>query len=1389
MPAKHVAVGKAHSNERAPIRHLVAQLPDPYVVYSNVELSTGRTGGSYEHDLLIIAPHAVFTVELKAWSGRIAGNRDRWELEDGALVHAPTNLVLKKARILASQLRSAGAHGVFVQGFVYVTGADARLDLDTDFASLVVTRRDVLPALTDPARWDLEGRRLDRAAYRAAERLFSDGAPARWRNRLGDYTLIERLDQPDGAFYEAWRATNLADQHRTLHVYPVRGSTHEVRERERDRARREANLLERLRGGPHLLASFDLARVGEPEEAYLLPFEDTANLMPLAGWVARHDPNLDDRLAVAERLARGLKWLHDRQIVHRRLSPDAVLVSNQRSAAEVRLCALELARDLSESIPTVTSTDLADASTRCMAPEYLRTGEATRRSDRFALGATLFELFNGHPLFDRAEDALRPYTVPALHVGQAPAPDDLTAIVRLLLDPDPVSRPELDDVLDILRQVSQAPPPPVRVTWEPGQHVARVYVLEAHLGDGSTSTNWRVRHTVDGRPFVAKIANAEHADDLGREGDVLRAVTHPHLVRYHSREPVDGGLMLLLDLVDGVDARTWAGAGDPLSADAARALGEGVFGALGALHAAGYVHRDVKPENLLLTVPDARPTLIDLGLACLIGDSHRLTLGSATYKDPALYDVGAWQPRDDLYAAWLTLYELLTGLHPFAGRPSLQDPPRLEADDLPDTLPPAIAARLLDAVRAGLAPDRDARPADAAAAAAAWAAAFELPAEQPARPSAPAEPSSSAVPLAPATGQTPALLLPADLAADTPLDALPLGARAHGALTRLGVTTAGQLPRLSPDDLRDLRNVGRKTLAELRRLITAVGDALGAATVAPARPAAPPPVLYPGLVEDTRPLTDLGDALTGRLRAALRQMGVLTIGALAALPHSTLRKIPSVGDGKITRLREALARLAEDTPRPATLAELDAALRAELGAAYAPLAAVFGLQDGLARGASEAAALLDLSRQRVSQTLDLAPLRAAASHGAVLRAALRDALPRAGFASLDAAARALASALPADGPASALGYARLGAVLLQPDGRATDLASLDVVARPPWTPDDLYALRDALASAARRPALPRAEARELVAEHAARRQRSATLRRWQADDEALLQATLTLCPDLAQTTDEALFTPPVGFADALEARRAALQPGGTLADLRAALDAYFGGVLPPVDLPAELAAVGLALDADRVVPLDRERPAAHVEPVVDVEVAPTPLGADDTLDVAPLLPAVATGGFRVAALPLGRHHALCDTLADALRAALGHEKVRVVDVDRTIVAALRAHDLWTDALHLERRPGADLRWTHAEVVAALDAAIVGEGAARRGAVTVLARPALLGPLGLMEWLGGLYERARGGRLGLLVLALPGGIHDGRVRLNEKYPLPYTPDMAALVVREGADRAR
>lgn len=1368
MVATHKAVGKAHRNERAAIAQLKAELPDGYYMITNVELRAGRHR-TYEHDVVVIAPWMVFAVELKAYSGRTVGNRDRWELEGGKMVDSPVPLQNQKAKVLKTQLGKDNPHlrGIWVQPLVFMTAHDAKVELTSDYDGTVCTRADIIAALTNRHAWP-RARDLTRSDFNDIRAVLEDGRRPLKEVRIGDFELDARLPERADAPYEIWRGRKHGNR-RTLHVYPIRGGDEKLRQRNRDIARREATLHERLRGGPGLLNYLDLAIVESPEEQFVLSFEDTQPYLPLPDWLGRHKPGMQARLRVGQRITEALRFVHGKDVVHRGLTPETVLIPNVPEPDQVRLYALELARDLARQLATISAGRLSAMDQRCIAPEMLRSGEATRRSDRFALGATLYELLTGTPAFDSAADILAGAEPDPLRLDGLALPDDVALIVETLIDPDPMARPSLDEALEVLTQAQLRPPEPEERPLEVGLVVARHYQLEARLGEGATASAWRVCHRIDQRRLVAKIAHdADAGVALRHEGAILQAVEHPNLVRYQGAEVHEGASILLLGHVDGESGDEWAVLADPMSPEQARQFGEGLLGALGALHAGGWLHRDVKPANLLLSEPDAAPTLIDLGLACAVDDDDAtgaVLVGTARYKDPLLYDAGRWTPRDDLYAAWLTIFEILTGSHPYGAVPSKDATPQLDVTQLP--FPKAAIERVEALAGDVLSMDAARRPADAPAAIARWQAVFHE-ADQPAQVVSKADP----------------VALPAHLTAQTSVDVLPLSVRAQRALTTLGITAIGQLSRVDDAELLTLRNVGRATVAQIRDYANAARARLGEPVVAAVRMPPPAPGLFMGLSDDERPLSALGAALTPKAAERLVAEGITTIGALARTPRRQLATLKSIGAARIDALAQAMSALAGEAP-VASLDALDARLQDELGAGYAAVAAVFGLVDGVARRHVDAAAHIDRTRQRVEQALHMDVLRADASVGRQLTTTIKALIPKAGVTTIARLATRLAAVLPFEGELSAMGYARLGVALLDPEDRGLRAVDMDVVSRPPWTPAQVELLRDALVRSANWPPLPSKAAAELLWERATAEGLSDHLRSRQVDPAGLLKAIKATCEAVRATPDGALFTPPVRFSDALLAS----QGSPALLDRVDAVHAYlqqrFEAVLEPVDRAAELAAVGLEVVDDRVVPIERPEAAPATQIKVDGPIRTRHVTPDGALEVGDLVAACHTGGFRVVGLPPASHHRLSVHLRDALAAQVGAEKVRFIDLDRAIIEALRAHALWDDALAEESLTHPDFSWLTEDVGEALTAQIA-EGT--RGTITVLARPTLLGPLGLMDWLHGLYEAARGGRFGLLVLAAPGGIHDGRVRLNEAWPLTYTPDMAAVVYQETPQEA-
>jgi serine/threonine protein kinase len=1389
MPAQHIPIGRpVHEKERQGIAALVGCLPGKYVVYSNLDVPAGERGRTYEHDAIVVAPHGVFAVEMKSWGGAIVGNRDRFTLSDGHVVPSPIPLALSKARALKGQLCAwrRDLANVWVQGLVFLTAGDAVAHISPDFATFVVTLRTVQRALThvdgQPATLRLSPEQVAQIRRWLEDR--TTAAPISRTRVLADFELKQRLSA-DGRPYAAWLATPRMMPGRTslLHVYALDADDPAERERARTLALREATLHERVRGGPEIFGYRTYHRCDDPPRI-LLEFDDSTPLVAADIWVRDRNPGLASRLHVLRNAAAALAHVHAKGLVHRRFSPEAILVNAEADPPPmVRLGALDLARDLTGYAPTLTGAAsfaggaVGEGAARCVAPEALRQGEVSPAGDLFAFGATAFALLAGRALFATPESVFQPFTVPPICVGDRPVPREIQDLVERLLSVNAADRPAgAEAVLAALDACLSALQAPVRSEdLVPGTVLRDTYELVRRLGRGATATTWLARHLQSGHERVLKVAPIHHIELLRTELDVLDGVSHRNLVRAYNLEPSKDVALLVLEHVAGATLTTWLGAGDPLGASRFARISDELLAALDALHTHGWLHRDVKPDNVMLTFADQRTVLLDLGLALRLGvpdapdaPAPSLAVGTVRYKDPLIYAESVWSPANDQYSAFLTLYELLTGVHPFrSASPDAGHSAVIEPELFPDDLPPEAAPRLADFFRRALSPIRHERPATVAEAR------RELSGLLAGREAVPVAARNSRPPPPAAFAASEPLVLD-DAAPDDDPDVIHLSARARGALARLGIGTLGQLATAPDAVFLRVPNVGRKTRTELGEWQTRLARHFNLAPRLSEQPA-PESAFYPPLVGSPRLLTEL--TLTPGVSASLAAMGVRTLGEFAALPESVLLDIPHLTRDRLIRLRHLMARLAGREDQFAGLDEHHATFAAEAGAAFGVLDLALGLTgpdpaEPLDR--SQIQGRLGLTRQGVWLYLALGEFRAPAGAGQPFLLLADELLGPVGVMSLERYAQALTGrGVPS--VASPLGYARLTALLLRPELDRADAAEANYVLRSPWTPKQLGNVLSALGAAIAWPPKPRATVEQLAWDALDDALEDALVRRG-ADAHALLDALLPLVGDVRTDAAGRLYTPPVSLTDALAHLRPQCEPADADALVEAATRNYDGVVFEPAHVTHALHGAGFIAvgghwqDPDRFPP-----PAPAPEVVVDAGVARQRWGPHAGL-VAELAAQVAGGGFRVVALPPGEAHRLGPALASSLSEVLGADKVAFVDVDRVLVDALTSTPLWELIPYYEAAPAPDWRFLHAEAKAALAASLA---CATPGRVTVLGNPALLGTLSLMDWLGGLYDRARGGRLGLVVLAMPGGIHEGRVRLNERFTLAHTPDMAAV----------
>lgn len=201
------------------------------------------------------------------------------------------------------------------------------------------------------------------------------------------------------------------------------------------------------------------------------------------------------------------------------------------------------------------------------------------------------------------------------------------------------------------------------------------YSLDRELGRGGMGVVYLARDVALDRPVAIKLLPPERAaDDLVRDRFVREArlaakLSHPHIVPIFAVDEVDGHVFYVMAHVDGETLGERVRARGPLAASEATRVLREVAWALAHAHAQGVVHRDVKPDNILLERATGRALVVDFGIAAALGtDETPAATGTPEYMSPEQAMGGDLDARTDLYALGATAYFALVGRPPFDGR-------------------------------------------------------------------------------------------------------------------------------------------------------------------------------------------------------------------------------------------------------------------------------------------------------------------------------------------------------------------------------------------------------------------------------------------------------------------------------------------------------------------------------------------------------------------------------------------------------------------------------------------------------------------------------------------------------------------------------------------------
>jgi len=253
------------------------------------------------------------------------------------------------------------------------------------------------------------------------------------------------------------------------------------------------------------------------------------------------------------------------------------------------------------------------------------------------------------------------------------------------------------------------------VALNPGQMLAH-YRLEKQIGEGGMGVVWLAEDTRLGRRVALKVLPASMAGDAARrarferEARAIAALNHPNIVTLHSVEESEGITFLTMELVDGRRLREMVPK-DGLGLQKILEYSLAIADALAAAHEQGVIHRDLKPDNIMVT-GSGRVKVLDFGLAKMreaaeespntsmpttaVTEEGKI-VGTVAYMSPEQAEGKTLDQRSDIFSFGVVLYEMSTGRRPFQGDTAistisaiLKDTP-VPPHEINTSLPPQLA--------------------------------------------------------------------------------------------------------------------------------------------------------------------------------------------------------------------------------------------------------------------------------------------------------------------------------------------------------------------------------------------------------------------------------------------------------------------------------------------------------------------------------------------------------------------------------------------------------------------------------------------------------------------------------------------------------------------------
>lgn len=699
--AKIIPIGQpTNESERQAIGFLRDHLPEGWLIIHNFEMRQGME--VFEIDVAILAPHAVYLVDVKGTRGNIDVYGSKWYPEGRQPFHSPLAKLRHHAKVLASFIRESNTglielRKAHVHAAVLLTAEDAAVFDKAGIDSPDVTDfKHCLKYFRDQSRIpDNRLNNITRFHSQIVKAITGSAKPKSAALVFRDWQVEEKLGGTDR--YTEYRAKhNLLGKSggmARLRVYQADPYQDEaVRKEEFKKISNAYRAVAHMPTHANLLAVKDLF-VTDDEDKVVLVTED------LPGQALRLHINkaslaltFDQKLQIMRDILSALDHAHRHEVIHRNLTPDAILVTK---GGQARVTGFDFARVGKNRTSTIADQVVDDLEAAYQAPECFRDPtQASIASDLYASGLILYELLTGELPFesiDQMMEADGKFPMKASeHKPDLPKGIDEWLQKFCEFDPEErhvsaaIARKALDDLIlpegkndsaqDMNGPGLDLPQLPDNLTNLPQDFIlADRFRIQKKLGSGGFGVAYKVFDSLGDVVRVIKLVTKDRRsvyERLRREYKTLTNLPdHPHVVKVIWADRMADAKQtpyIVFEYVEGLDVSDLINAEALSLEDSVRIARESAEG-LGHLHKHGVYHQDVKPSNLLWTDKGVR--ILDFNVAVTENDEVQGGGGTRRYLPPD-YDYSTEPDASDrvdrdLYALGISFYECLTGQYPF----------------------------------------------------------------------------------------------------------------------------------------------------------------------------------------------------------------------------------------------------------------------------------------------------------------------------------------------------------------------------------------------------------------------------------------------------------------------------------------------------------------------------------------------------------------------------------------------------------------------------------------------------------------------------------------------------------------------------------------------------